>query len=65
MCCEIRNVPTAVDRTASSTKILGFFVKEVPIGIRHDNIGIAPYSYKVHTGIDTGYFMKQIGPIVG
>jgi hypothetical protein len=39
--CEIRNVPTAVDRTVSSTKILGFFVKKVPIGIKRENIGIA------------------------
>ena len=56
--CEIRNVPTAVDRTVSSTKILGFFVKKVPITIRHENIGIAPYSnsYQVHGDIDTSYF---------
>ena len=29
--CEIRDVPTAVDRTVSSTKILGFFTREIPI----------------------------------
>jgi hypothetical protein len=29
--CEIRNVPTAVDRTVSSTKISRFFTMEVPI----------------------------------
>ena len=29
--CEIRNVPTAVDRTVSSTEILGFCTMEVPI----------------------------------
>ena len=57
-CCEIRNVPPAVDRTVSSTKILGLFVKEVPIGIRRENIGIAPYSYQVHADIDTGYFTR-------
>jgi len=28
--CEIRSVPTAVDRTVSPTKILGFFIMEVP-----------------------------------
>ena len=30
--------------------------KEVPIGIRRENIGIAPYSYQVHVDIDTSYF---------
>ena len=56
--CEIRNVSTAVDRTVSSTKILGFFVIliEVPISIKRENIGIAPYSYQVHADIDTGHF---------
>jgi hypothetical protein len=28
--CEIRNVPTAVDRMVSSTKILRLFVTKVP-----------------------------------
>jgi hypothetical protein len=54
--CEIRNVPTAVDRTVSSTKILGFFITKVPIIILHENIGDAPYSYQVHADIDTGYY---------
>jgi len=34
--CEIRNVPTAVDRTVSSTKILGLFVTKVPFNIWRD-----------------------------
>ena len=45
-----------VDRTVSSTKILGFFTTKVPIIILHENIGIAPYSYQVRAGIDTCYF---------
>ena len=53
---EVRNVPTVVDRTVSSTKILGFLVKKVLIDIRLENLGIAPYSYQVHADIDRGYF---------
>jgi hypothetical protein len=34
--CEIRNVPTAVDRTVSSSKILGLFVTKVPIDTWHN-----------------------------
>jgi hypothetical protein len=34
--CEIRNVPTAVDCTVSSTKILELFVTRVPFNIWHD-----------------------------
>jgi hypothetical protein len=34
--CEIRNEQTAVDRTVSSTKILGLFVTKVPIDTWHN-----------------------------
>jgi len=57
VCCEIRNVPTAVDRTASSTKILGFFTREVPIINLHGISVTAPYpDDKVHAVFDAGYF---------
>ena len=55
--CEIRNVPTAVDRTVSSTKILGFFTREIPIIDLHGISVTAPYpNDQVHAVFDAGYF---------
>ena len=54
--CEIRDVPTAVDRTVSSTKILGFFTREIPIIDLHGISVTAPYpDDQVHAVFDAGY----------
>jgi hypothetical protein len=54
--CEIRDVPTAVDRTVSSTKILGFFTREIPIIDLHGISVNAPYpDDQVHAVFDAGY----------
>jgi hypothetical protein len=54
--CEIRNVPTAVDRTVSSTKILGFFTREISIIDLHGILVTAPYpDDQVHAVFDAGY----------